>query len=131
MAKDVKVENLSVIFGKPRQKEAALMLLDEDMTAEEIREKTGATVAVRNVNFEIEEGEMFVIVGLSGSGKSSFIRTLNLLNRPARGNILVGGQSLLDLNKEELRAYRRNDTSMVFQHFGLLSHRTVFRNVEY
>ncbi|MFP4077860.1 MAG: glycine betaine/L-proline ABC transporter ATP-binding protein [Candidatus Izemoplasmataceae bacterium] len=131
MAKDVKVENLSVIFGKPRQKEAALMLLDEDMTAEEIREKTGATVAVRNVNFEIEEGEMFVIVGLSGSGKSSFIRTLNLLNRPARGNILVGGESLLAMNKEELRAYRRNDTSMVFQHFGLLSHRTVFRNVEY
>ena len=131
MAKDVKVENLSVIFGSHRQKEAALQLIDEDMTAEEIRIKTGATVAVRNVNFDIEEGEMFVIVGLSGSGKSSFIRTLNLLNRPARGDILVGGVSLLDMTKEELRKYRRNDTSMVFQHFGLLSHRTVLKNVEY
>lgn len=131
MAKEVKVDNISVIFGKPRQKEAALALLDEDMTAEEIREQTGATVAVRNVSFEIEEGEMFVIVGLSGSGKSSFIRTLNLLNRPARGDILVGGESLLDMSKDELRSYRRNDTSMVFQHFGLLSHRTVLKNIEY
>ncbi len=131
MAKAVKIEDVSVIFGTSRQKQAAIELLDSDMTAEEIREETGATVAVRKLNFEIEEGELFVIVGLSGSGKSSFIRTLNLLNRPATGKAFVGEQNLLDLSSKELRHYRRNDVSMVFQNFALLSHRTVMQNVEY
>ena len=130
MAKDVKVENLSVVFGKTRQRQEAIDMLD-DYSPAEIREKTGATVAVKKVSFEIEENELFVIVGLSGSGKSSFIRTLNLLNRPATGDIKVGGRSLMDMSKEELRDFRRNDVSMVFQHFGLLSHRTVMGNVEY
>lgn len=130
MAQDVKVEDLSVIFGSKSQKEAAIKILD-DYTPDEIREKTGATVAVKRVNLEIEENELFVIVGLSGSGKSSFIRTLNLLNRPATGDIKVGGRSLMDMSKKELRVFRRNDVAMVFQHFGLLSHRTVMGNVEY
>ncbi|MGM0435913.1 MAG: quaternary amine ABC transporter ATP-binding protein [Bacillota bacterium] len=130
MAQGVSIKNLSVIFGKEKQKKEALELLDSHSPLD-IRKKTGATVAVKNVDFEIEEGELFVIVGLSGSGKSSFIRTLNLLNRPATGTIEVGGRSLTDMSKEELREYRRNDVSMVFQHFGLLSHRTVLGNVEY
>jgi len=131
MARDVKVDNMSVVFGTNAQRQAAIELLDENMTADEIREETGATVAVKNLSFEIEEGELFVIVGLSGSGKSSFIRTLNLLNRPARGSITVGGQDLTKLSRSELRNYRRNDVSMVFQNFALLSHRTVMQNVEY
>lgn len=130
MAQEVNLKNLSVIFGKPRQKEEALELLN-DYAPREIREKTGATVAVKNINIDVEEGELFVIVGLSGSGKSSLIRTLNLLNKPATGDVLVGGRSLIDMDKNELRRFRRNDVSMVFQHFGLLSHRTVLGNVEY
>ncbi len=132
MAKAVKVDNLSVVFGTARQKAAAIALLDDkNFTAEQIREKTGATVAVRNVSFDIEANEMFVIVGLSGSGKSSFIRTLNLLNKPASGSIVVGDENLTEMSKQRLRDYRRNDVSMVFQHFGLLSHRSVIGNVEY
>ena len=77
------------------------------------------------------KNELFVIVGLSGSGKSTFVRTLNLLNKPTSGEILVDGLDITKFNKEELRNYRRNDISMVFQNFGLLSHRTVLRNVEY
>ncbi len=130
MAQAVSIKNLSVIFGKEKQKKEALELLDSHSPLD-VRKKTGATVAVKNVDFEIEEGELFVIVGLSGSGKSSFIRTLNLLNRPATGTIEVGGRSLTEMSKDELREYRRNDVSMVFQHFGLLSHRTVLGNVEY
>ncbi len=132
MAKAVKIENLSVVFGNNKAREAAISMLDDtSLSANDIREKTGATVAVRNVNFDIEEGEMFVIVGLSGSGKSSFIRTLNLLNKPATGTITVGDESLTDMSKQRLREYRRNDVSMVFQHFGLMSHRSVLGNVIY
>lgn len=131
MAKHVSVENLSIVFGKPKVQKEALRLIDEGLTPSEIRELTGATVANKNVNFEIMPDELFVIVGLSGSGKSTFIRSLNLLNMPTRGDIKINGESLLNLNKEALRNYRRKDVSMVFQHFGLLSHRTVIENVEY
>ena len=132
MAKAVKIEDLSVVFGDKKARQRAIQMLDDKrLTPDDIREQTGATVAVRNVNFDIEEGEMFVIVGLSGSGKSSFIRTLNLLNKPATGKITVGDEVLTEMSKQRLREYRRNDVSMVFQHFGLLSHRTVLGNVIY
>lgn len=131
MAQAVKIDNTSVVFGTPKQKRDAIKLLDSDLSTKEIREKTGATVAVRNLSFEINESELFVIVGLSGSGKSSLIRTLNLLNRPVTGKTVVGGRNLLEMTKKELRDYRRNDVSMVFQNFALLTHRSVLRNVEY
>lgn len=127
----ISVKNMSMIFGTEKQKQAALKLIDSDFSAAEIKKKTGATVANRNVNFEIEENEMFVIVGLSGSGKSTFIRTLNLLNVPTTGDVIVGGKNITKLNDQELRAYRRKDVSMVFQHFGLFSHMSVLQNVEY
>jgi len=131
MSVDISVRNLSVIFGTPKQKEKALKLIDKGLSAEEIKKKTGATVANKNVNFEINKNELFVIVGLSGSGKSTFIRTLNLLNKPTSGEILINGKDITKLSKEELRNYRRKDVSMVFQHFGLFSHRTVLENVQY
>ncbi len=132
MAKAVKIDDLSVVFGDKKARDYAIeMLYDKNLSPDDIREKTGATVAVRNVSLDIEEGEMFVIVGLSGSGKSSFIRTLNLLNKPATGTITVGDEVLTEMSKKRLREFRRNDVAMVFQHFGLLSHRTVLGNVEY
>ncbi|BCR35889.1 quaternary amine ABC transporter ATP-binding protein [Mariniplasma anaerobium] len=127
----IKVENLTVVFGTPKQKKEALKLIDEGFSPTEIKEKIGATVANKNVNFEIEEDQLFVIVGLSGSGKSTFIRTLNLLNKPTRGHIYVDGKDITLFDKNELLAYRRKDVSMIFQHFGLFSHRTVLGNVEY
>lgn len=131
MAKHVEVKDLSIVFGKPQAQRQALKMIDEGHTPEEIREATGATVANKNVNFDIQPDELFVIVGLSGSGKSTFIRSLNLLNTPTRGEVLVDGVNLQDMTKHELREYRRKDVSMVFQHFGLLSHRTIIENVEY
>lgn len=70
MSVDIKVENLSVVFGSPKQQEEALRLIDEGLSAEEIKKKTGATVANKNVNFKINKNELFVIVGLSGNDKS-------------------------------------------------------------
>lgn len=81
----------------------------------EILEKTGATVGVYDVNFEVEEGEIFVIMGLSGSGKSTLIRLLNRLIEPTSGNIYIDGQDISSLDKEGLREVRRNKMSMVFK----------------
>ena len=71
----LKIEDLTLIFGK--EKEEALILLKQGKTKAEILKETGCTVAVKNANFNIEKGEFFVIMGLSGSGKSSLLRCLN------------------------------------------------------
>ncbi|MCG8502520.1 MAG: glycine betaine/L-proline ABC transporter ATP-binding protein [Firmicutes bacterium] len=125
----IEVKNVTLVFGKNRER--ALKMLDEGKSIQEIREKTGTAVGVNNVSLEIEEGEMFVIVGLSGSGKSSLIRCMNMLNVPTRGELLIDGENICEYDKKQLRALRRHKVSMVFQHFGLLSHRTVLKNVEY
>jgi len=127
--KKIEIKDITLIFGK--NKDLGLKMLDEGKTIQEIREETGIAVGVNNVNIDIEEGEMFVIVGLSGSGKSSLIRCMNMLNKPTRGQILIDGENICEYDKDQLRELRRHKVSMVFQHFGLLSHRTVLKNVEY
>lgn len=127
--KKVEVQNVTLVFGK--KKERALTMLDQGKSIQEIREETGLAVGVNDVSLDIEEGEMFVIVGLSGSGKSSLIRCMNMLNTPTRGQILIDGDNICGYDKEQLRDLRRHKVSMVFQHFGLLSHRSVLKNVEY
>ncbi len=88
----------------------------------------GPVHALRGINLEIASGEVFGIIGRSGAGKSSLVRCLNLLNRPTEGKVIVNGRDLMALSDAELRAARR-DIGMVFQHFNLLSSRTVFDNV--
>jgi glycine betaine/proline transport system ATP-binding protein len=127
----IKIENLSMIFGKKKNQMEALKLIDEGIEIAEVMKQTDTTVALKNVSFEIKDTELFVIVGLSGSGKSTLIRCLNRLNEPTRGEIYVGDENILDYDKEKLLNFRRNRISMVFQHFGLLSHRSILRNVEY
>jgi glycine betaine/proline transport system ATP-binding protein len=125
----VKVSHLTKIFGKKSKQ--ALDMIKENKSKTEILKKTGATVGVYDVNFEVEEGEIFVIMGLSGSGKSTLIRLLNRLIEPTSGNILIDDQDIAKLDKEGLRAVRRNKMSMVFQNFGLFPHRTILENTEY
>ncbi len=127
----IKIENLSMIFGKKKNQVEALRLIDEGIDIAEVMKQTDTTVALKNVSFEIKDTELFVIVGLSGSGKSTLIRCLNRLNEPTRGEIYVGDENILEYDKEKLLNFRRNRISMVFQHFGLLSHRSILRNVEY
>ncbi len=83
---------------------------------------------LKDINFKVEDGEIVGIIGLSGAGKTSLLRTLNLLQVPTSGKILLDGVDLTSLNKEELRKIRKK-ISIVFQHFNLLSSRTVFQNV--
>ncbi|HGW6213882.1 TPA: glycine betaine/L-proline ABC transporter ATP-binding protein [Enterococcus faecalis] len=125
----VKVNHLTKIFGKKTK--PALEMIRANKSKTEILEKTGATVGVYDVNFEVEEGEIFVIMGLSGSGKSTLIRLLNRLFEPTSGNIYIDGQDISSLDKEGLREVRRNKMSMVFQNFGLFPHRTILENTEY
>ncbi|MBO8156189.1 MAG: glycine betaine/L-proline ABC transporter ATP-binding protein [Bacillaceae bacterium] len=125
----IKVEHLTKIFGK-RPKEA-LKLLEEGYSKEEILKETGNTVGVNQATFEVEEGEIFVIMGLSGSGKSTLIRLINRLIDPTSGNVFVDGKNLSKMSKEELRQIRREKLSMVFQRFALFPFRTVLENAEY
>src|SRR6056297_3569586 len=114
----IRVENLYKIFGhNPRR---AYPLLEQGKTKEEILEKTGCTVAINDVSFEIKERETFVVMGLSGSGKSTMIRCFNRLINPTDGHIYLDDEDLVDMDMEVLREKRRFAMSMVFQHFGLL-----------
>jgi glycine betaine/proline transport system ATP-binding protein len=97
----------------------------------ELREKTGCTVAVRDVSFDVSDGEVFVVMGLSGSGKSTLVRCLTRLVEPTAGEIRLEGEDILAANTQRLRELRRTRFSMVFQHFGLLPHRRVIDNVAY
>ncbi len=90
--------------------------------------KTGCVEAIRDLSLEISEHEIFGVIGLSGAGKSTLVRCLNLLERPTSGDILIGGKSILKLNKEELRL-RRQKIGMIFQNFNLLEQRTALDNV--
>ena len=102
-----------------------------EMTRSEVLEQTGHVLAVRDVSFDVREGEIFVVMGLSGSGKSTLIRCLSRLIEPTRGRILVNDADVTALGDGELRELRRHTMSMVFQRFGLFSHRRVIDNVSY
>jgi glycine betaine/proline transport system ATP-binding protein len=104
---------------------------DADLPRGELRAKSGNTVAVRDVSLEIWPGEVFVVMGLSGSGKSTLVRTLIRLIEPTAGEISILGADVMAADPAGLRDLRRHTVSMVFQHFGLLAHRTVIENVAF
>ena len=87
----------------------------------------GPVKALHGIDLHIQPGEVFGIIGKSGAGKSSLVRTINLLNRPTSGAVIVNGRDVMQLGDAALRAARR-EIGMVFQHFNLLSSRTVFDN---
>ncbi|MDD3311167.1 glycine betaine/L-proline ABC transporter ATP-binding protein ProV [Pseudodesulfovibrio sp.] len=125
----IRVENLYKIFGnKPR---LALKLLGEGYDKASVLERTGMTVGVNNASFEIRSGEIFVIMGLSGSGKSTIVRMLNRLIEPTAGRVLVDGEDITAMNAEELVRFRLHNMSMVFQSFALMPHQTVLDNAAF
>ena len=123
------VRNLYKLYGI--EKSAATKLKKSGVDKDEIFKKTGVTIAVWDVSMDISKGEVFVIIGLSGSGKSTLVRCFNMLNKPTSGQILFEDKDISKFNKKELADYRKNKISMVFQNFGLMSHRNVMGNVEY
>ena len=122
-------QRLTKVFGV-REKEA-LALMNDGVSRAEILRRTGATVAVRDVSFEVNDGEIFVVMGLSGSGKSTMVRMLNRLIEPTAGSVTVSGNDLSEVGHRELRELRNRKVSMVFQHFALFPHQTVRQNAAY
>lgn len=125
----IEIKDLSILFGPEKAK--AKKMIKQGKSKQEILKETGCTIAVRNANLEIEEGEMFVIMGLSGSGKSTLVRCINRLNEPSMGEIWLSGRYITSLSDKELLQIRRKEMAMVFQHFGLLPHRTVLSNIAF
>ena len=125
----IEIRNLYLIFGKEKHK--AEKMLKEGKTKEEILKATGCTVAVKDANLSINEGEIFVIMGLSGSGKSTLLRCINRLIRPTSGEIIINETDISKASKQELLQIRRKELAMVFQHFGLLPHRSVLHNIAF
>lgn len=123
----IEVQHVSKLYGLNKAEAAHMM--SEGSDKKEVREKTGVSVALWDINLKIPRGQIFVIIGLSGSGKSTLVRCFNQLNRPTSGKVLFDGKDLAALSKKELREFRRNKISMVFQSFGLMSHRDVLGNV--
>jgi len=125
--------DLDVLFGPKRAQARALTLLDEGAGRDAIREATGITCGVIGANLDVPEGSILVLMGLSGSGKSSLLRAVNGLNASARGSIGVrtgeGWQDVRTLKGASLRALRRRSLAMVFQQFGLLPWASVADNV--
>jgi glycine betaine/proline transport system ATP-binding protein len=125
----LRVRGLTKVFGsRPRR---ALDLLAEGRSRAEILRATGQLVAVADVDLDIEPGELFVVMGLSGSGKSTVIRMLNRLIEPTAGTVELDGERIDQLHGDALRRVRQRQLSMVFQHFALFPHRTVGENAAY
>ncbi|GAA4133277.1 glycine betaine/L-proline ABC transporter ATP-binding protein ProV [Aminobacter aganoensis] len=125
----ISIKDVFKIFGE--QPERALELLKAGRTKPEIHAATGCTIAVNDASFDISAGEIFVIMGLSGSGKSTMLRLINRLIEPTSGAIEIAGRDVAQMSRSELVALRRNDVSMVFQSFALLPNRSVIDNAAF
>ncbi|MEO1429833.1 MAG: glycine betaine/L-proline ABC transporter ATP-binding protein [Cyanobacteria bacterium J06633_8] len=123
------IENLIKIYGeKPAP---ALKLFREGGTRDSILDKTGNVLGIADVSFNINQGELFVVMGLSGSGKSTLARCINRLIKPTSGSIYIDGEDIAHVDEKRMREIRLTKVSMVFQKFGLLPHKTVGENVAY
>ncbi len=129
----ITIENLDVVFGQ--QQSQALALLDQGKSRQEIIDETGQVVGVDNVSLTVKRGEICVLMGLSGSGKSSLLRTVNGLNGISRGSLKIqDGDNMVELancNEQTLRHLRTHRVSMVFQKFALMPWLTVLDNVAF
>nr|WP_314874649.1 choline ABC transporter ATP-binding protein [uncultured Pseudomonas sp.] len=129
----IRFEDVDVIFtNKPRE---ALSLLDQGQTREQILKQTGLVVGVEKANLDIEKGEICVLMGLSGSGKSSLLRCINGLNTVSRGKLFVeheGNQiDIAHCTPAELKMMRTKRIAMVFQKFALMPWLTVRENISF
>ena len=130
----IRCEGIWKIFGD-KSRQAMQAVRDKGLSKKEIREQFDCVVGVQDASFTVRRGEIFCIMGLSGSGRSTLIRHINRLIDPTAGEVLVDvqGQELdvVKMNAAELRRFRREQTAMVFQKFALFPHLTVLENAQY
>ena len=116
------------VFGPEPEK--FLARHDSNPSSEDF-EKLGHIGAVQDANLDVQPGEILVIMGLSGSGKSTVVRCLSRLVEPTVGQVLFQGADLLKATEREMIEIRRHKMGMVFQNFALLPHRSVIDNVAF
>lgn len=125
----ISCKNIWKVFGP--HPERTLASIDRSLSRAEVQEQTGHVVAVKNVSFEIQQGECFVVMGLSGSGKSTLVRCISRLIEPTAGEVIIDGEDVTKMSQKELLELRRHKMAMVFQHFGLFPHRKVIDNISF
>lgn len=126
----IAVEELWKVYSKSKSGKVVIDVDDEELMRS-IEASSEDVVAVRDLSFEVKKGEVFIVMGLSGSGKSTLIRCLIRLVEPSYGKIIINGYDVTAMDKKELTEFRRYQTAMVFQHYGLLPHKTVLDNVAF
>lgn len=126
----IECQNLWKIFGN-RGHEALKMIRDEGLSKLEVRDQLNCIVGVIDATFSVYSGEIFCIMGLSGSGESTLIRHVNRLIEPTAGKVIIENTDINDLNSRQLREMRASKIGMVFQNMALMPHRTVLDNVAF
>ena len=126
----IRLESVYKIFG-PQPRGRAFELTRSGLSKDEVQRHSGHVVGLNNVEFSVKEGELFVVMGLSGSGKSTALRVVNRLFSATHGQVWVDGIDVQTLDGTALQTFRREKTGMVFQHFALFPHRSVIENVGY
>ena len=126
----IELKNVYKVFG-PQAHGRPLDLAKAGFSKDEVMARSGHVVGLNDVNFSVERGEIFVVMGLSGSGKSTALRAVNKLLKTTHGNVWVDGVDVQTLKGGDLQAFRREKMGMVFQHFALFPHRSVRENVGY
>jgi len=130
-AEAILIRDLWKIYTRKKGLTVSSSDVENEERVEELDRGEDAVVAMKNVSLEIRQGETFIIMGLSGSGKSTLIRCLLRLVEPTSGEIIINGENVTAMNKRQLVNFRREKIAMVFQHYGLLPHRTVLQNVTF
>ncbi len=125
----IKAKGIYKIFGDKPEK--AMEKVKQGVAKQDLLEQHEHVLGVENVDLNVKQGEIHVVMGLSGSGKSTIIRHLNRLIEPTAGTIEVNGQDILAYDKRTLQCFRQTQISMVFQRFGLMPHQTILDNVCY
>ena len=124
----IKIENVWKVFGNT-SKQAIDAIQNKGISKTEALEKYNSVIGVSNVSFDVKQGEIFCVMGLSGSGKSTLVRHINRLLEPTSGQILINGQDVMKLDRENLQKLRNKKIGMVFQNFALMPHRSVVDNI--
>ncbi len=126
----IKLQGVWKIFGT-RTEDAMRAIAEEGLTKAQTLERFGCVVGIADCSFEVPRGEIFCVMGLSGSGKSTMVRHINRLIEPTSGSIEVLGHDVMALDDGGLRKLRAAQIGMVFQHMALFPHRTVRDNVAF
>ena len=116
--------------GSPPKGDVLVALIELRHLTKTFRGKTQTVEALKDINLEINQGDIYGIIGMSGAGKSTLVRCINFLEKPTGGNVVIDGKDLASLAPKDLRKLRQ-EVSMIFQHFNLLQQRDVRGNIAF